>query len=211
MKKLYVIGAGGFGRETAWLAQRINEKSLEWDICGFIDDDPRVQNKEIDGYPVLGGCDYLGDLEEEFWVVAAIGNSKVRKRVIDKISAIKNIRYATLIDPAVIRSDLVEIGEGCIICAGTILTVDIRIGRHTIINLDCTIGHDAVLGDFTTLYPGVHVSGAVETEGESEFGTGAQIIQGIHIHKETIIGAGSVVIRDITEPGTYVGVPARKK
>ena len=78
----------------------------------------------------------------------------------EKISN-SGVRFATIVDPSVILSKSVSIGEGTIICAGTIATVDISIGKHVIINLDCTLGHDDVIGDFVTICPSVNVSGNV--------------------------------------------------
>lgn len=103
-----------------------------------------------------------------------------------------------------------KIGDGTVICAGTILTVDIEIGRHVIINLDCTLGHDVQIGDFVTMYPSVNVSGNTVLGECVELGTGMQIIQGKKITPQAIVGAGSVVVRDIEESGTYVGCPAKK-
>lgn len=103
-----------------------------------------------------------------------------------------------------------EIGEGTIICAGTIITVDIKIGNHVIINLDCTLGHDDVIEDYVTIYPSVNVSGNVTIGESTELGTGMQVIQGKKIAAETVIGAGAVVVKDIEEKGTWVGSPAKK-
>ena len=108
-----------------------------------------------------------------------------------------------------ILSDRVQIGASTIICAGTIITVDIRIGDHVIINLDCTLGHDDIIRDYVTIYPSVNVSGNVEVGECSKFGTGMQIIQGKNIGTESIIGAGAVVIRDIPDRCTAVGSPAK--
>lgn len=208
LKKLYIVGAGGFGREVAWLVERINAVNPTWNLVGFLDDNETIHGKLEDEYPVLGGCSYLAGTNEECWVVCAVGSSKVRKKIIEKLHGYANVKFATLIDPSVIISKRVSIGEGTIICAGTIVTVDITIGSHVIINLDCTIGHDAVLQDCVTLYPSVNVSGNC-TIGECvELGTGMQIIQGRSVVKDTIVGAGAVVVKDIVEAGTYVGVPA---
>ena len=106
-------------------------------------------------------------------------------------------------------SDRVFIGEGSIICAGSIITVDIRIGKHVILNLDCTVGHDACLEDFVTVYPSVNVSGNVLVEECAELGTGTQIIQGKKIGAQTIVGAGAVVVKDLPEKCTAVGSPAK--
>lgn len=113
-----------------------------------------------------------------------------------------------MIDPDAILSGRVRVGDGSIICAHTIITVDVTIGEHTILNLDCTVGHDAVLHDFVTLYPSVNVSGITELGECVEMGTGSQIIQVKKIGEDTIIGAGSVVVKEIPANCTAVGVPA---
>ena len=87
--------------------------------------------------------------------------------------------------------------------------MNISIGCHVIINLDCTIGHDAIINDFATLYPSVNVSGITNIGHAAELGTGMQIIQGKKIGNYSIIGAGAVVVRDIPDKCTAVGSPAR--
>lgn len=210
MKDLYIIGAGGFGREVAWLVRRINEKSPTWNLVGFIDDDSRKHGTLEDGYPVVGGTELLGSRKEDTYVVCAVGSAQIRKSIVDKLKVYSKIKYATLIDPSVIISDQVKIGEGSIICAGTIVTVDVVLGKHVIINLDCTVGHDAVIGNFVTMYPSVNVSGMVQVGECVELGTGMQVIQGKTIVANAIIGAGGVVVKDILDEGTYVGVPAKE-
>jgi len=209
MKDLYIIGAGGFGREVAWLVERINSVKGEWKIKGFIDDNESIHNTLEGGYMVWGGCDYLSSLQEEVWVCCAVGNAVIREKIITKLENNQHINWATLIDPSVILSDRVEVGEGTIICAGTLVTVDIKIGKHVIINLDCTIGHDDVIEDFVTIYPSVNVSGNVLVQRNAELGTGTQIIQGKKIGKGTIVGAGAVVVKDLPEKCTAVGSPAK--
>ena len=210
MKDLYIIGAGGFGREVAWLVRRINEQSPTWNLVGFIDDDVRKHGTLEDGYPVVGGTELLGSEQEDTYVVCAVGSAQIRKSIVDKLKVYSKIKYATLIDPSVIISDRVKIGEGSIICAGTIVTVDVVLGKHVIINLDCTVGHDAVIGDYVTMYPSVNVSGMVRVGECVELGTGMQVIQGKTIVANAIIGAGAVVVKDILDEGTYVGVPAKE-
>ena len=106
-------------------------------------------------------------------------------------------------------SELINIGEGTIICAHSILTVNIEIGKHVIINLDCTVGHDAILQDFVTLYPSVNVSGITNIGRCSELGTGVQIIQAKMVGNYSIVGAGAVIVKDIPDKCTAVGSPAK--
>ena len=207
MKDIVIIGAGGFAREVAWLIENINKSKKQWNLLGFIDDDENLHGEKLNGYDILGDIDYLNKLKNEVYCVIAIGDGKTRKQIVDRIN--KNRKFATLIHPDVDLSSTNLIGEGCIICCGTILTVNVALKNHIIINLDCTIGHDAILEDYTTLMPSVNVSGNVFIDKYTTVGTGTNIIQGLHIGKNSIVGAGSVVIRDIEDNCTVVGNPGR--
>lgn len=210
MKQLYIIGSGGFGREVAWLVERINQETPTWELVGFIDDNQSTWGILRNGYQVIGGTDVLNNIQHDVWVVCAVGAAKTRERIVEKITCLEHVNFATVVDPSVILSDSVKIGEGSIVCAGSILTVNIEVGRHVIINLDCTLGHDDVIDDFVTIYPNVSVSGNVHVGTGTELGTGSKIIQGVDISGDVILGAGAVVCKDIVEEGTYVGVPAQK-
>lgn len=206
MKDIVIIGAGGFGREVAWLIEDINKEKLEWNIVGFVDDNESIRKKKINGYKVVGDIDWLK--EQEFYVVNAISDPIIKKKVMDRLDGSKN-NYPILIHPSVIYSDKVSFGEGSIICAGNIITVNIEIGKHVIVNLDCTIGHDAIIGDYSTILPSVNVSGFVKTDECVSVGTGSAIIQGVSIGKNTVIGAGAVVVKDLPANCTAVGSPAK--
>ena len=214
-KSLFIIGAGGFGREVAWLVERINTAAKScgkpelWDLKGFLDDNNTLHGNTIDGYEIIGGHEVLENYGADVWCVMAVGNAKVRKKGITRLTQFPHIHFATLIDPSANIGRTVSVGEGCMICAGNNITVDCTIGNHVIINLDCTVGHDAVISDFVTLYPSVNVSGCVNIGKCTEVGTGSAIIQGISIGSGTIIGANSTVIRDIDDEVTAVGSPAK--
>ncbi|MBQ3664772.1 MAG: acetyltransferase [Lachnospiraceae bacterium] len=208
MKDLYIIGAGGLGRETSWIAETMNQEKETWNIKGFIDDNVSVHGKVIDDYPVLGGLGYLSS-QKEAWVICAIGSSAVKKKVIDKIGGMKQIHYASIISPQAVISRHVKVGEGCIIFPGNVITVDVTVGKHVLINPGCTIGHDVVIRDYATIYSAVSVSGNVTVGSATELGVGSRIIQGKKIGDRTIIGAGAIVIRDIESDCTAVGCPAK--
>lgn len=209
MKDLIIFGASGFGREVAWLVERINKVSPTWNLLGFLDDNDDIQGENINGYKVLGKIDAVTSYPDAYFV-CAIGAARTRERIIESMIALNpNIKFGTVIDPTVEMSDLVTIGEGTIICAHTIITVNITIGRHVIINLDCTVGHDAEIKDFVTLYPSVNVSGITNIGHAVELGTGMQIIQGKSVGDYSIVGAGAVVVKDIPEKCTAVGSPAK--
>ncbi len=205
-KKLAIIGAGGLGREVAWLVERINRISPVWEIAGFIDRNIQLIGQTIGNYPVLGGNEWIMAHRQDTYAVCAIGSARIRKGIVRELAGVK---YATLVDPSVIISDRVAMGEGCILCAGSVLTVDIRLGSHVVLNPDCKIGHDAVLGDYVTLYPSVNISGNTELGECVEMGVGSMVLQGLKIKEGTIIGAGAVVIDNLPEACTAVGVPAK--
>lgn len=209
MENILIIGAGGFGREVEWLINRINNSNNnQWNLIGYVDDNIQ-KGTEITKLKVVYNTDELLKLEEKTNVVIAIGNAKVRKLIYNKIKENKNLSFPNLVDPSAIIGE-VDMGIGNIICAGTIATVNIKINNFNIINLDCTIGHDDVLADFITVYPSVNISGNTTINEVVEIGTGTQIIQGKNICSNVIIGAGAVVVKDIGEEGTYIGIPVKK-
>ena len=214
MKDIVIIGAGGFGCEVKWLIERINDVSkrqkgvISWDIKGFIDDGIEAETI-IENTPVLGGCSYLLGHENPIAAVCAVGSASVREKIIKKIEKNGNISFPNLIDPSVITSKNIKMGKGNVICAGSILTVNVTIEDFCLINLDCTIGHNTILHSFVTLYPSVNISGQVFINRKVEVGTGSHLIQGIKVGEDSIIGAGTVVIRDIPGNCTVVGNPAR--
>lgn len=209
MKDLIIFGAGGFGREVAWLVERINKVEPTWNLLGFLDGDESIQGNDINGYRVIGREKEVNTYPDAYYV-CAVGCSRDREKIIKELKEINpDIKFGTVIDPSVVISDLVTIGEGCIICAHSIITVNISIGNHVIINPDCAIGHDAIINDFVTLYPSVNVSGNTQIGHCAELGVGMQIIQGKTIGDYSIVGAGAVVIKDIPPMCTAVGSPAK--
>ena len=205
MKDIVIIGAGGFGREVKWLIDEINEVNRQWNFLGFIDDN-------LNKGTIVNDSIVIGDLawlhERNLNVVCAIGDPNVKKTVLDQLTNSEN-KYPVLIHPDVRMSKFIDIGEGTIICSGCILTVNIKIGKHVIINLDSTVGHDATIGDFSTILPSVNISGHVNIEELVSIGTGAKIIQELRVGRNTIIGAGAIVTKDIPQNVVAVGMPAK--
>lgn len=208
MKDLVIIGTGGVGRETALIVEEINKVNKEWNLLGFIDDNEDLIDKKINGYRVIGNRGYLNCREKETYVVIAIANNFIKEDLVKYLNN-KNIKYATLVHPSVGINSNVEIGEGSIVYPGVIMTVNIKIGNHVIISPKCGIGHDTVIEDYVTLLWNVNVSGAERIRKGATLGSGSTIIQGIEIGRNSFVGAGAVVIRDVAENKTAVGVPSR--
>lgn len=207
MKNIVIYGAGGFGRETLSLLKQINLSSLQWNVMGYCDDGKNVGEK-IDQVTVLGGMPYLNDFSEELHVVIAIADPATREKI-RKLLVNPRLKFPSIIHPSVIMGNTSEISEGCIICAGVIMTVDVRIKSFSIVNLYCTLGHDCVLEDFVSLMPAVNISGNVTVGRCAYVGAGSIILQGISMGEYSVVGAGSVVTRSFDNNKRIMGVPAR--
>jgi sugar O-acyltransferase (sialic acid O-acetyltransferase NeuD family) len=208
MVKIAIVGAGGFGREVKMLIDQINAVNKQYDIIGFYDD-AKPKNQVINGLPVLGTIEDINTISEETAVVLGLGNPIYKSKAISIISN-PNIFYPTLIHPSVIiGNDEVNIEKGTVICAGTIITCNIKIKSFVTINLACTIGHDSILNDFVSLMPSVNISGECAIQEGVYIGTGAKIINQLEIGKNTVIGAGAVVSKSLPENCTAVGIPAK--
>ena len=209
MKDIAIYGAGGFGREALTLIQDINKAVLTYRIVGFFDDGHQ-KGEVINGYPVLGKSEDLNNWSTPICVAVSIGLPKIKKIVLDKIHN-KNVSFPTLIHPSVIIGDpkYVEIGKGCIICAGVIITTNITIKDYVILNLQCTVGHDVVIKNYSAFMPACNISGEVCIDEGVYCGTGVKIINQTSIGEYSIIGAGAVVTKPIPGHCTAVGVPAK--
>lgn len=207
MKNIVIVGAGGVGRETSLIIQQINELKSTWNLIGFIDDDVNSWGNVVNGYPVIGGMDSLEKLSLDTYVVVAIANYKVKKRIVNKIN--NRFKFATIVHPRVWLHDYMTLGEGTIIYEGAILTTNIKVGNHVIISPKCGIGHDSIIKDYVSLLWNVNVSGNDIIEEGVMMGSASTVIQGKRIGKGSTVGAGAVVIDNIDSYSTVVGVPAK--
>ncbi len=209
MKNIAIFGAGGFGREVKTIIEAINNKRQEtYNFIGFYDDGIE-KNSIVNGFPVLGGVEDLNKLDEDISLVISIGDPKIKMKILNKISNPK-INFPPIIHPNTsISKDDVHIGEGTIICEGTIITCNIKIGKFVILNLMCTVGHDTNIDDYCAFMPAVNISGEVSIKESVYVGTGAKIINLIKIGQNTIVGAGAVVSKSLPANCTAVGIPAK--
>lgn len=209
MKKIAIVGAGGFGREVLMLIEQINKNVHTWEPVGFYDDNKRI-NENINGFKVLGKINDLEKINYKLHIVLAIGDPKTKKIIRENINN-SNIVYATLIHPSVIleKTQFVEISEGTIIACGTNITTNIIIGKHVILNLNCTVGHDTNIGDYCSFMPSVNISGNVKIDECVFMGTNSCIVNDLTIERNTIVGAGAVVSKSLPASCTAVGIPAR--
>lgn len=193
-----IIGAGGFGREVYWSLSPIERINTVFFVDDRFWDD---SNEKILPLSLFEASKYE--------VIVAIGNPRDRFDIVQRLP--KSTKYFTHVHPSVqILGDDVEIGKGSIICAGSVITTNVKIGEHAHLNLQTTIGHDCEIGDYFTTAPGAKISGNCKIHDLVYVGTNASIKEKITIHSFTTIGLNSGVVKHIEEPGVYVGCPATK-
>lgn len=198
-KRLLIIGASGHGKVVADIAIKSGYQGI-----AFLDDADEAT--ECAGFPVVGKVSDAASLSDGGDFIVAIGNTRVRRKIQDEISGV----ITTLVHPAAVISRRVEIGRGSVVMAGAVINSDAQIGEGCIINTCASVDHECVVGDFVHVSVGAHLAGNVHVGSGTWVGIGATVSNNVAICPDCMIGAGAVVVRDITEPGTYVGVPAKR-
>lgn len=207
MKRVFIVGAGGFGREVcAWL-RSLPECGVDWELIGFLDDNPNALMGYSTGLdvvaPVSGFEPGVNDL-----FACGIGTVSI------KMSACKPLiergaRFLTVVHPSVTLGPRVKLGEGVVLCPNVTLTCDIEVGEMAMINCLSSAGHDVRIGAWSTVSAHCDLMGFVELGQRVFMGSGARIIPGKKVGSDAVVGAGSVVIRNVEDGLKVFGNPAR--
>ena len=208
MKDLYIVGAGGFGREVyAWLLD-LPACNVEWRIRGFLDDNLQA----LDGFDYEPGVvARVSDFQpgEGDLFVCAIGARAHKRRVCEGLKA-RGAQFFTLVHPTAIVGPNVTLGEGVVLCPRVTVTCDVQIDEMVMLNLHCTVGHDVRIGAWSTVSAQCDLTGSVQVGVGAFLGSGVRVIPGKRIGDDAVVGAGSVVIRNVREGQKVFGNPARE-
>lgn len=203
--RLAILGASGHGKVVADAALA----SKVWNEVVFYDDAyPGISS--VGPWPVVGDTDDLVKQQSLYsGAIIAIGNNELR---LSKLQYLQHHRcpIVSVIHPKAIVSPYASIGDGTAVLAGAVVNPFSQIGRACIVNSNAIVEHDCVLGDGVHLSPGSALAGNVKIGRRSWIGIATSVRQQISIGDDIIVGAGSTVVKDLFETGTYIGVPAMK-
>jgi len=200
---LLIIGASGHGKVVAEIAIKMKK----WDSIFFLDDNENI--KSCLGIKVLGKTECAFNLLENHDVFVGIGNNQIREVLHNKLEN-AGASIPILVHPTAVIGEQVILAKGTVIMAGAVINCATNIGKGCIINTGATVDHDCFIDDFVHIAPGVHLAGSVKIGKRSWLGIGSIVKNNTFLTNDCIIGAGGVVIRDIMEKGTYIGVPVRR-
>ena len=200
MRDLFIVGAGGFGREAVWTVERINKAAQQplWNVIGFADDDPAKASGNFEGYPLLGTAAQASKDNPGASVFIAIGDNAIRRRV---YAQLRGHDFPALIDPTAQVSPTTEFKHGTYIAVEAVVSVGTEIGKFVIINARAGVGHDSTVGDFANIAPGVSLSGHTTIGADVVMGTNSCTAPGRRVGDGATVACGTPVLADVA-PGT---------
>lgn len=182
------------------------------DVIGFLDSNPEIHGRRVDGLPVLGGIEDIPRLRDQSGlegVIIAIGDNGIRRGYARQVCRM-NVELISAIHPSASIAQNAHIGRDTVVAAGVVVCAHCQIGDSVILNTGCIIDHQSMIGEGAHICPGVRIAGRVKVEPGAFVGIGATILPKVTIGYESTVGAGAVVTEDVPDMATVVGVPARQ-
>jgi len=210
VRTLYIFGAGGHGREVAWLARQTVAPDVD---IRFLADRDHCLTPSVNG--IVLECWETAQLGADSRFVVAVGDPGLRSQIAERLAR-RGAVAGTLVHPRTEMSSNVDLGPGVVVCAGSVLTTEIRLAQHVHVNVSCSIAHDVQIGEFSTLSPGVRIAGNVQVGARVFLGIGAVVINGqpgapLVIGDDAVVAAGACVTGRVAAGALVAGVPAVRK
>ncbi len=207
MKKLVIIGAGGFAREMYDLANVCFGHDPSFSVRGFLSDGP--SNIEELGYPPVLSTVAAYEPQPEDVFFCAIGKVSDRQKTVTIIQE-KGGVFINLIHPTAVISPSVKLGVGVGIKAFCVLASDVSIGDFSFLQSSVIMGHDVSIGRFCQVNSFAFFAGYAQVHDRSSVNAGAKLIQNVVVEEDAVVGVGSVVLRKVKRGTTVFGVPAKQ-
>ncbi len=207
MVRILILGGGGHAQVVADILLQMNAAGENVIPIGYLDDDSQIIGRSLLGLPVLGKISDLPSLDHDA-VIIGIGNNHTRQAIYAALFA-QGETFAIARHPRAIIAPSVSIGPGSVVCAGAIINPGSVIGTNVILNTGCTVDHHNQIGDHGHIAPGVHLGGDVQVGEGTLVGIGATVIPQHRIGSWSVVGAGSVVTKNIPDDSVAAGMPAR--
>jgi len=209
MNGIIILGAAGLAKEFYYYIKRANPNIDDYVFVNDLDDNQTTI--DIDGNIFEVVKDWKFKHSYEF--VVAVGKPSIKKQLVGKALSAGLKPHKTIVDPSsIVLMSHDNLGYGGVISPGCVVTSNIKLGDYVTLNLNTTIGHDTVIGNYCTTNPGVHISGQIEMGECNEFGTGCIVRDRLTIGSNKTFGAQTAVVKNILGDDTevYVGIPSKK-
>lgn len=207
MDKIYILGAGGFGRELLQWIKDVNAVKPTWEIGGFLDDNVHALDEYEHDTEIVGTIREWQPKDDEVFALA-FGSPELKRKTVS-IMKEKGARFATVIHPTALLSPFAKYGEGFIMFPYSKLSCNSMVGDFVTL-LASPIGHDTVIGDYSVISGGCNVVRNVKIGKDVFLAAGVCIAQDITIGDGAYLGLGSVVLKDVPEGAKMFGNPARR-
>ncbi len=194
-----ILGAGGHAKVVIAALRALGIQDVK-----VLDDNPDTWGQTILGVPIAGGFDLLKPGDKAH---IALGSNAIRQSLHDRL---EGVEWQTIVHPTAWVCPTAVLGQGSFVAAGSIVQVEVQIGKHVIVNTGATIDHESIIGDFAQIAPGAHLGGRVRMHARSFVGIGASVHQGAILEAGSTLGGGAFLKGTLPEGETWVGVPARR-
>lgn len=208
IKKIIIFGAGRGSRDVLQLIRQINAKSSAWEVLGFVDADPKLKGKLVDGCVVLGDS-YAVPSQETIYGVTGVQIPQLRRKITENEIESRGLRLTNLVHPTIELPPDLQMEDGCIIYPGVIIASNVKLGKAVIVNYNTLLGIDLQVGDYTFIGPGVNITASCSIGRECIIGTGAIFMPGVSVGNESIIGLGTKLFISVGDKKSVTDLPRK--
>jgi sugar O-acyltransferase (sialic acid O-acetyltransferase NeuD family) len=207
MERILILGAGGHGLVVASILLLASESNSKVRPIGLLDDNLLLAGQSHLGLPILGKLADLECIDHEA-VILGIGNNVTRCALYERLRS-SGEQFATACHPRAIIARDVTIQPGTVVCAGVVVNPGTVVGQNVILNTSCSVDHHNSIGDHAHIAPGAHLGGEVKIGAGALVGIGATVMPQRQVGRWSTVGAGALVVHDVPDQATVIGVPAQ--